>query len=348
MRLKRIFILTLSLTLSAGSLLAQDFGNILAVGADNAEIYLQNYAEPAINAFGNGMADGWYNTGKVHKSLGFNVTVSPSFAFIPQSETTFEFIPSEYEDLTLDGDDDGILPTLAGGNAQSGSELVFTGEATYPGGITFDGEQRFAVPDGVVNLDNVPFGGAPAPTYNIGVGLFKNTEIKARVLPSVTAGDFSASMFGLGIQHDIKQWIPGISKLPFDLSALVAFSKLNLNYAIDVNTGSFEGEGEAIFSTNATTVQGIVSKKLLFFTPYLAVGFNAVSSTLDVNGTYRYTSTTGSSSEIEDPISLAFDGAGGLRTTIGGRINLAVLTIHAAYTLQNYNTFNLGLGVSVR
>ncbi|MEQ8471932.1 MAG: hypothetical protein RIC35_12145 [Marinoscillum sp.] len=327
---------------------AQDFGNILAVGAENAETYLTNYAGPAINAFGNGLSNGWYNTAKPHKSLGFNITVSPGFSFIPQSDQTFVFDPNDYQDLTLEGDADGIIPTLVGGDAQSGSELVFTGEATYPGGVTFDGEQRFNVPNGVIDLGNIPFGGTPAPTYNIGIGIIKGTELKVRILPEVTAGDFGASMIGFGVQHDVKQWIPVISKLPFDLSALVAFSNLKLNYAIDVNTGDFEGTGEAIFETNATTVQGIISKKLLFFTPYLGVGFNTVKSSLQVNGTYRYNSTLGSGSEIEDPIDLTFDGAGGMRTTVGGRINLAILTFHAAYTLQKYNTFNVGVGISVR
>lgn len=334
--------------LASSSTKAQDFGNILAVGAENAETYLTNYAGPAIDAFGNGLSDGWYNTAKPHKSLGFNLTISPSFSFIPSSERTFVFNPNDYQDLTLEGDSDGIIPTLVGGDAESGAELVFTGEATYPGGVTFDGEQRFDVPNGVIDLNNVPFGGAPAPTYNIGIGIIKGTEIKVRFLPEITAGDFGASMFGLGVQHDVKQWIPVISKLPFDLSALVAFSNLNLNYAIDVNTGDFEGQGEAVFKTTATTVQGIISKKLLFFTPYLGVGFNSVNSSLLINGTFRYNSALGSGSEIEDPIDMTFDGAGSLRTTIGGRINLAFLTFHAAYTLQKYNTFNVGAGVSIR
>ena len=346
--MKRIITLfTTIFCLASISTTAQNFGDILAAGAENAEVYLSNYARPAIDAFGNGMTNGWYNTAKPHKSLGFNITVSPSFSFIPEAEQTFRFNPADYQDLTLEGDSDGIIPTLVGGDAEAGSELVFSGEATYPGGVTFSGEERFDVPNGVINLDKVPFAGTPAPTYNIGVGIIKGTELKLRILPEVSSGDFKASMWGVGVQHDIKQWIPGINKLPFDLSVLFATSSLTLNYAINVNTGNFEGSGEAIFKTNTTTFQGIVSKKLLFFTPYLGVGFNTVSSSLDINGTYRYTTTT-SSSEIEDPVSLEFDGAGGLRTTIGGRINLAFLTFHAAYSLQKYNTFTTGVGISVR
>ena len=346
--------LTILICLSAGYQgFSQSFGDVLSTGADNAETYLINYASPAINAFGNGMSEGWYNTAKPHKALGFNITISPSFAFIPNSDQSFQFDANDYTDLTLEGDDDGILPTLVGGDAQSGSELVFTGEASYPGipAIVIPGEQRFDVPSGVINLKDVPFAGAPAPTYNIGIGVSKGTDLKLRILPPVSAGDFSTNIIGLGVMHDVKQWIPGVKALPFDLSAFVGSSRMTMKYDIDVDvnngTSRFEGDGQAIFKTTATTVQGIISKKLLFFTPYFALGFNAVKSTLDVNGNYTYT-VPGNTSDVKDPISAEFSGAGGLRSTIGAQLQFAVLTIHGAYTLQRYNTFSMGLGVSLR
>lgn len=332
---------------------AQSFGDVLATGAENAEIYLINYASPAIDAFGNGMSEGWYNTAKPHSLLGFNITIAPSFSFIPGSQQSFRFDPDDYKDMTLEGDDDGIVPTLVGGEAQAGSELVFTGEASYPGipAIVIPGESRFEVPSGVINLDKVPFAGTPAPTYNIGIGVSKGTDLKLRVLPPISAGDFSTNIIGLGVMHDVKQWIPGIKALPFDLSAFVGTSRMTMKYNVDADvqnlSSRFEGQGQAVFKTTSTTVQGIISKKLLFFTPYFALGFNAVKSTLDVNGTYTYT-VPGNTSEIKDPISAEFSGAGSLRSTIGAQVKFAVFTFHSAYTFQNYNTFNMGLGVSFR
>ena len=303
---------------------AQEFGDILASGAENANTYLSNYAAPGINAFGNGMADGWYNTAKPHSTLGFNITISPSFSFIPSSDKSFTFNPLEYNNLRLEGDADNQLPTIVGGDAQANSKLVFSGDSPYPGvNLVTDTEVEFAVPSGVINLDNVPFAATPAPTYNIGIGIYKSTEVKFRFLPEVSSGGFRAKMLGFGVLHDIKQWIPVVNKLPFDLSILAATSTLNMEYDLDVDvaagTGSrFSGSGMAAFKTTSTTVQLLISKKLLVFTPYAAVGFNAVKSSLDVKGEYEYT-TPLSSQTITDPINLDFEKAGGMRATVGAR-----------------------------
>ncbi|MFY0599144.1 MAG: hypothetical protein JXR03_05700 [Cyclobacteriaceae bacterium] len=355
-RLKSLSIYTLLIFLSY-RVSAQGFGDVLATGADNAEAYLKNYAAPGINAFGNGLANGWYSTARPHKVLGFNVSISPSFAFIPASEKSFAFNQRDYTDLVLEGDSDGLLPTIAGREAEVGAELVFTGEASYPGvaAISIPGEQRFDVPDGIIDLDDNLFAGAPAPTFNIGIGIPKATEIKLRVLPPISFGNFQMSMLGGGIMHDVKQWIPGLNNLPFDLSAFFGVSQLNMKYDIDVfvqnNEGlaftTFEGEGKAIFKTTATTFQGVISKKIFFFTPFASLGFNAVNSNLDVNGDYTYT-INGNESQIKDPISLNFDGTGGLRATLGVQVKLAVFIVDFSYAFQQYNTLTVGLGVSVR
>ena len=299
---------------------AQSFGDVLSTGADNANTYLKNYAAPGINAFGNGMADGWYNTGKVHSSLGFNITISPSVSFIPQSDKSFTFNPTDYENLTLVGDSDNQLPTMVGAKAEANSKLVYSGSSPYPE-VSLGTAAEFDVPGGAINLDEVPFAAIPAPTYNIGIGIYKSTEVKFRFMPEISTGGFRTKMIGFGIQHDIKQWIPVVSKLPFDLSILAATSILDMEYDIDVNTDDFEGSGAAVFKTTSTTVQAIVSKKLLFFTPYAAVGFNVVKSSLDVEGEYRYKSVIGGGT-ITDPISLDFDNSGGMRATLGARLQL--------------------------
>ena len=48
-----------------------------------------------------------------------------------------------------------------------------------------------------------------------------------------------------------------------------------------------------------------------------------------------------------DPLDLKF-AASGFRSTAGFRLKLAVLTLHADYTLQKYKCLTVGLGISVR
>jgi hypothetical protein len=50
---------------------------------------------------------------------------------------------------------------------------------------------------------------------------------------------------------------------------------------------------------------------------------------------------------ISDPINSEFD-AGGFRTTIGSRLSLGFFKIFGSYTLQEYNTVNLGMAISLR
>lgn len=343
---------------------SQQFEDLLRAGADDAETYLENYVGPAINSFGSGMAGGWYNTAKAHKTLGFDLTVSLNVANIPDSESMFEFLQSDFVNLQLRGDNDNMLPTLVGGDAENGSELFVPAstQISYPGGqsVTLEDEVVFDVPSGF-NLQDAPvITGVPTPTVNLGIGIYKNTDLKIRLVPQQDFGDYSVRMFGIGVLHDVKQWIPGIKNLPFDLSGFFGTTTLTSEYVINIDeetTGAqastrFQGSGTATFRTNATTIQAVISKKLLFFTPYAALGINAIKTTFDVDGDYTYTvnPTIGSAqtTSISNPIGLEFTGAGGPRMTVGARIKLAIFTFHGAYTIQKYNNLSVGMGLSIR
>lgn len=343
---------------------SQEFEDLLRAGAEDAETYLENYITPAVNSFGNGMAGGWYNTAKAHKTLGFDFTVSLNVVIVSNAEKMFDFNPSDYNNLQLRNDADEVLPTLVGGDPEPGSELYVPSDVTviYPGGqsITLEDEVTFPVPPGF-NLDKAPvITGVPTPTFNLGIGIYKNTDLKIRLVPEQKYDNYRVKMFGIGVLHDIKQWIPGIKNLPFDLSGFFGTTTLTSEYVIDINevtngaeaTTTFEGSGAATFKTHATTIQAVVSKKLLFFTPYAALGFNVVKTTFDVSGDYTYTVDptlgTPQTTSVSDPIGLEFTGAGGVRATLGARFKLAIFTFHGAYTIQKYNNLSIGVGISVR
>lgn len=343
---------------------AQDFGDILSAGLDDANTYLENYAAPALNSFGNGMAGGWYNTAQTHKKLGVDLTISLNMAAIPDSDKMFRFAESGFTNMQLSGDADGMLPTLVGGDTETGSEIFIPANTSIEYGgesILLENEVRFPVAPGF-DLESVPvLTGVPTPTINLGIGLIKNTDLKLRLVPEQQFDDVSFKMFGIGVMHDIKQWIPGMKALPFDLSGFFGTTKLTSTMALAVNnvdsdgttTTTFSGEGSAEFKTSATTIQIIASKKLAIFTPYIGLGVNMVKSSFDVLGEYEYTVENSATSEdqqlnFSDPVALQITGGGGPRATIGGRLKLAILTLHCDYTVQKYNTFTAGVGISVR
>ena len=346
---------------------AQEFGQILAAGADDANQYFEEFLTPGINSLGVGLAGGWYNTAKPHKIAGLDITGSINIATIPDAEKMFNFNEQNFSQFLLRGNGgDDMVPTLVGGSPVSGSEIYIEADQTivYPeGSITIENEITFDTPSGF-DLDDIPVAtGMPTPTLNLGVGLIKNTELKFRYLPQQTYNDSKFDLIGFGVMHDVKQWIPVIKNLPFDLSAffgttrLSAESNVELDYeSTDPSTGtrtSVSGTGKAVFESTATTIQAIVSKKLLFFTPYASVGYNIINTNFDLTGDYTFkaeNSTAGKDESItvSDPIAMEFNDAGGARMTVGARVKLLILTIHADYTLQKYNTFTAGIGLSIR
>ena len=332
---------------------AQDFGEIMSAGTEDANTYLEIYAAPVINSFGVGLAGGWYNTAKAHKTLGFDLTVSFNMAAVPNEDMMFDFAEAGFRNLQLRGDSDGMVPTLAGGDAENGSELYIEAGQTI-NGVPVEQEITFDVPSGF-NLSEVPVvTGVPTPTFNLGVGIYKNTDLKLRFIPQQNIEGYKFGMFGIGVMHDVKQWIPGIKNLPFDLSGFFGTTTMNAETDIEVSESdgsgtTFEGSGKASFKTNSTTVQAIISKKLAVLTPYAALGFNAVKTKFDVSGDYTASnSVTNDSQTVTDPIDLTFTGAGGARLTLGARLKLAVFTFHYAYTLQKYNVHSFGFGINVR
>jgi hypothetical protein len=335
--MKRIFtalLILISMVINLQQSHAQDFEKILDGGINDANLYLKEYMNPVASSIGNGLANGWYNTAKPHKTLGFDLSVNLNLATIPDVAKTFEFLESEYSTLSIDGPaTSAFLPTFAGG--ETTEELLIDGTS-----------QTIVAPSGIQSqLADYPGPLAiPTPTVQLGVGIIKNTDLIIRYTPEISVGDFAFQSFGFGVKHDFKQWIPGMKLLPFDLSGLVGYNKISTTYQIDETAGQF-----AEFGASATTIQAIISKKLLFFTPYAGIGVNIIKSNLAMKGAYEFDGQNGTSDAEIDPINIDLDGSGGPRFTVGARLKILwVLALNVDYTIQKYNTLSVGLGLNIR
>lgn len=350
-KLKSLGVLFFVLLLSHSSK-SQDFGDIFRAGTADAQLYLQEYTKPIMLSFNNGLSSGWYNTAKPHKVLGFDLTATVNIANIPTSDRTFNFNGVNWNNLQLQPGSDNILPTAVGGPTTAG--LRIPGNTTIDLGngqtVTYNNNIDFDAPEGF-DINDIPIAGFPVPAIQLGIGLPKNTELKVRY-----ASDFGAlgedgnfTLFGIGVMHDLKQWIPGIKQLPFDVSGFMGYSRLNSEFDININEAEFDADGVAELKASSFTVQGVISKQLAIFTPYVGVGYNFAKSTFDVKGTFSYTdSFTNSVETVNDPVALEFSGASSARINAGLRIKLLILTLNAEYAIQKYNTFTLGVGFSVR
>lgn len=332
---------------------------LLQGGIDNASPLLTDYLQPAFSGFGYAMNSGWYNTGKPHKLLGFDLTLGVTTAKVPDKAYFSRFNSANYTDVELGKPDnydqndlakslfdEGKLPTVVGPQYDPSDMpyIIFnasTDNATYvtaPQGSSID---VYLKEDLGLNIKPA----VPAPFLQLGIGLIKNTELKIRYipnLPGIYGDDFSLDMFGVGVIHDVKQWIPGIKNLPFDLSGFFAFNSLEASSIIDSEKGH-----SANFKVHGTTLQALISKKLSVFTVYGGVGFTTSKTEFKLLGDYTDQLPENTENTV-NPLTISSKDNGGMRANIGARLKLLFLTIHAEYAIQEYNTFTTGVGLSIR
>lgn len=337
--IKRVIALIALVCIGSTSSFAQeDVDQFLKESVEDAEKLIGAYVSPFMKSVSSGLNQGWYNTAKPHKVAGFDLTVTVSAMAIPTDELFYE--PGKLGLTRIELDDNSVdfpkAPTVFGPDR----EPTFRISAGNNIGQTFQG------PPGIDLKKNIGKNIVPVPMAQFGFGLPKGTEIKFRFVPKLSLGDDSEfNMFGIGVMHDVKQWIPGMKSLPFDLSALAGFTKLKLDAQFnEPNTENAHG----LFEMSAFTLQGVISKKISVLTVYGGLGYNLAKSKLAMLGSYDINEDNDYNDANEkDPVNLDF-AASGPRMTTGFRLKLAVITLHADYTLQKYNSLTVGFGINVR
>lgn len=335
MRIAKIVGLSVLLSTPLSLFAQSDMDVYLKAGADDASKLIESYISPVMKSFGYGINNGWYNTAKPHKTLGFDLTVTAHLVYAPKASQYFTFNNSDYSNIRLVSGQSAEAPTAFGPN-EEGPDLEILDENGVATGTTFKSI------NGLGLKEEIGMNAVPVPMAQLGIGIAKNTDLKLRYIPKMNFDDGEVGLWGIGVMHDVKQWIPGIKMLPFDLSALVGYTKLTAGYDME---GEIDGKDQrAELVASGFTVQGIISKKISVLTLYGAVGYNSVKSSIKVNGTYELEDY---SEPLVDPVDLAF-GEGSLRATAGFRLKLAILTLHADYTLNKYPILTAGVGFSVR
>lgn len=335
--MKKLLTLTVALT-SMLSFSQIDLESILEGGTTDAQTFLKGYAAPFPKGFGNGINGGWYTTAKAHKFLGIDISVIANGAIVPSSEETFTFINSEYTNIKLDSDPNNPsasaeLPTLFGSQKLADRPLL-----------------EFTENGNSISVSSLPGSGlkeaigsnfVPSAMVQAGIGLFKKTDLIIRFVPQQTASEYEFSTFGFGIKHDIKQWIPFVKRLPFDVSVIAAWNDVKSKFFLDPDNKPTQA---LEFNTKTTMFQLLASKKLAIFTLYGGIGTTSYKTDVNMLGTYT---TTNSGQTFIDPIQLDYDGSS-MRTNLGLSIKLFFINIAAEYAIQEYNVFTVRAGINIR
>lgn len=337
--------------LTGSAAFAQDeVGGLVKSSPGDAMKLANAYLNPLFKGFGIGLNSGWNNTGRAKNTGRFELRVGFTGAFVPKVEESF--------DVTKLGLSNNVRPTnpsrtVSPTVASSSPERVEMGiydEAFLGGTVPVE---TFDLPDGA----NIPF--IPAPQVQATVGLPKGIDVTLRAMPNVNIGDFGTiGMIGGGLKVDVLPLLMSKTAdriMPVDLGLAVGYTQFSFELPLEVDPPSGEPRDpnqriEAKFS--GVNVEAILSKKLMFFTPFLSVGYNTAQTDARMKGDYVFmtgATMTGQPTytTYTDPISIKNSDIGGMRANAGFQLNLAVLRLYASYSVAQYNSFNAGIGIGI-
>ncbi|TRX64256.1 DUF6588 family protein [Carboxylicivirga sp. M1479] len=322
-------ILSIALIASSVQLFGQSqIVDFLKAGQADANTLSQSYLLPYGEMLGVNLNSGWYNSAKVHKIGGFDITFSASYATAPNSKKSFD--PSNLSLEAVTPESDGMAPTMAGSNKES-MGFYFQDDPTKTNIIDMKG----------ANADVFV-----SPMIQAAIGLPFHTEIMGRFMPKTSYGDYGdAGLWGIGLKHSIKDYIPFVKRVPF-LNASVLAAYTDFDAKLGVSNEGFAGEiGEG--SGNLETTAGAFTTRLLIgvnvpvVSFYTGLGYGTTTSNFDVVGEFvGYEDTS-------KPIALEYK-TSGFDFNAGMRLRLAIFSLHADYTVGEYSVITAGVGINFR
>lgn len=362
---KKLIISTLSIAFLSTSLSSQSIENLLSAGKEDASQYLGDFMEPVFKGLVSNFNSGWYHSGKTHKLFGFDITINTTASFVPKEDKKFSFNNADYSVLKLQGTSQSAnLPTVVGKESNTiidvripldaagniiPQELINSGTVPESYRIT-----SFESVSGIE--DDLPIAAIPSPMIQVGFGLPTKTDIKLRFIPNVGSDDVKFNMFGVGLQHNLLQHFLVTDKIPLiDLSILGAFTSSKTLYT--PKDSSIATNQETEVKINAYTAQLVANANLKIINFYAGLGYTAGDASLKVKGEYTHNYDLvdindiplGSDSlTIKDPVNIEYDVKKGVKATLGMRLNLAWFKFFADYSVQEYNTLNVGMAFSFR
>ena len=345
--MKKILLFICALVFGALTTHAQllDGLETVLIAKEDAQKLIQGYTNPLAKSFIYGLNTGWAHSAKTHKQLGFDLSVGVGASMVSDADLNFFPTGLRYAEVPSNG-----LPTIfSKSNSVPLDVLIPANSETDELRATLD------FPVGV--RDDLPISGVPVPTAQLSVGAFANTDIIVRFVPESNLEGASVSLWGLGLKHDLTQYLGPIDKLPFNLSVLAAQTTVSSRYNFEPTTLSQNPMADmryVDFNLKAQTVQLLGSLDFPFISVFGAVGISRGTADLGMKGVYEleYIQQIGAlevpiTESITNPVSLDYS-ANSTLATIGARLNLAIVKIYAQYSLQEYSTASLGISLGLR
>lgn len=180
---------------------------------DDALLYSNKYITPATDAAVYQASSGWMTTVKKKDLWDITVGVNANLFFVPKSDRTFVITNNDLQFFSIEGQNSAQVPTALGNN-----------DTYYLSGNLDNTEVRLKSPEGI-NEETVFY-----PYAQVGVGLWHGTEFLVKFSPKTKLKKGDYQVYGAAIKHNIDQYFSQNFNKSIHLSALVAYSKEDLNF----------------------------------------------------------------------------------------------------------------------
>ena len=198
---------------------AQELESILLASREDANKLTAAYISPAMKGLIYGMNSGWYHTAKVHKKLGFDLTIGFNASMVPSKDEIFSFADLNLSNVTSTS---LTSPTVVG--SSDGAELRLT--QTYDG-QTLTTPELISMPEGIG--EDLPLNAIPTPAVQLSIGLPFKFDAMLRLVPEVGSDDVKGKLFGIGLKKEITGIFGPLDKLPLHVSLLAAYTNMDVN-----------------------------------------------------------------------------------------------------------------------
>jgi hypothetical protein len=384
-----LFLGLLGILIQAPQTKAQDDAlAILAGGTDDANKLLDSYLSPMGQGFSMALGQNWFNTANSLKTLRFNVQAGVTMIQIPDQLKYFDPATLQLTTLKAVEGNPNAVPTIAGDRSALSPKWVVMGsiqDSLSPGGV-----RSIEYPALGNIFQGLGLSMTFAPYVQANIGLVKNTELSIRYAPTLDLSTLGngiipenilsgkINFWGVGLKHELLQWIPVVKVLPFSLSLYAnhsrmsyeldtriepsAFAVYNVAPGIQVTnriiSGSADFSKQQLFMEGRATGLGMVlSKKILAFTPYASIGLQNSTFSLAAKGNYAVRSgltpspnnpvnLTEEWTSLNNPLDIQIDSEQQLRIGLGLRFKLVLISLHAeAFTLGDFKGYSAGLSL---
>jgi hypothetical protein len=361
---------------------------ILAGGTDDANKLIGAYMSPMGQSFSQALGQNWFNTANSLKTLRFNVQAGVTVIQIPEQHKFFDPASLQLSALKAIGGNPNKVPTLAADRSATTPQWVVTGsvpDSSNPGGT-----RQVEYPALGEVFRGLGLSMAFAPYIQANIGVMKNTELNIRYAPTLDLSSVGGGLipdhilsgkinfWGVGVKHELLQWIPVAKVLPFSLSLYANHSRMSyeldariepsifttysVSPAIQVTNrriiGTEDFSRQQLFMEGSATGVGIVlSKKFLALTPYASIGMQNSFFNLAAKGNYAVRSGltpnpanpaqfTEEWTSVNNPVNIKISREQQLRMGLGLRVKLVLVAIHAeAFTLGDFKGYSAGLSL---